>query len=211
MIRRLLQTCLVFCGLGLAGTLGLIGLGAAATEAHAQRSSIKIDETTNFYRITGKSAGEFAISMSKKGPYSRQHRRRAWATATRDMSYQLYHQKSKSRCTIKAVRVRMKITYEMPKLASTRGVSSRQRKNWNRMYGLLNKHERTHGLYYKQFAKKVYSSLRKMKPQRTCRALERAAAKIVAKLGKEDKERNVNFDRRDRRNYRRMERIYSGA
>ena len=206
-----MKACLLFCGLALVCTFSVVILGATATDAHAQRSSIKINETTKFYRITGKSAGEFAISMSKKGPYSRQHRRRAWATATRDMTYQLYHQKSKSRCTIKAVRVRMKITYEMPKLASTRGVSKRQRNNWNRMYNLLNKHERTHGLYYKQFAKKVYASLRKMKAQPNCRALERSAAQIVARLGKEDKERNVNFDRRDRRNYRRMERIYNGA
>lgn len=206
-----MKAFLLFCGLGLTCTFGIMVLAVASTDAQAQRSSIKINETTNFYRIKGKSAGEFAVSMSKKGPYSRQHRRRAWATATRDMTYQLYHQKSKSRCTIKAVRVRLKITYEMPKLASTRGVSKRQVRNWNRMYGLLNKHERTHGLYYKQFARKVYASLRKMKPQRNCRALERAAAKIVAKLGKEDKDRNVSFDRRDRRNYRRMERIYSGA
>ena len=162
-------------------------------------------------RISQHSAGEFAVSMSKKGPYSRQHRRRAWATATRDMTYQLYHQKTKSRCKIKAVKVRMKITYEMPKLASKRGVSKRQQRNWNRMFSLLNKHERTHGLYYKQFAKKVYASLRRIKPQRNCRALERRAAAIVAKLGKEDKTRNVNFDRRDGRNYRRMARIYNGA
>ena len=110
--------------------------------AEAQTSSLKISEKTKYYRISGKTAAEFAISMSKKGPYSRQHRRRAWATATRDMTYQLYHQKRKNRCKIKAVRVRMVITYEMPKLASTRGVSKRHRTRWTKMYALLNKHER---------------------------------------------------------------------
>lgn len=184
---------------------------ASTQSADAQRSSIKINETTKFYRITGKTAPEFALSMSKKGPYSRQHARRAWATATRDMTYQLYHQKTKSRCKIKGVKVRMKITYQMPKLASTRGVSKRHRRNWKRMYSLLNKHERTHGLFYKQFAKKVYASLRKLKSERSCSALERSAARLVSKLGKADKKRNVRFDRRDRRNYRSMERIYNGA
>ena len=190
---------------------GALVSGSLATSAQAQRSSISIKENTKFYRIRGKSAPEFALSMSKKGPYSRQHGRRAWATATRDMTYQLYHQKSKSRCSIKGVRVRMKITYQMPKLASTRGVSKRHRRNWQRMYALLNKHERTHGLYYKQFAKKVYAQLRRLKSERSCSALERSASKLVARLAKADKKRNVDFDRRDRRNYRTMERIYSGS
>ncbi|NKB53303.1 MAG: DUF922 domain-containing protein [Rhizobiaceae bacterium] len=79
------------------------------------------------------------------------------------------------------------------------------------MFGLLNKHERTHGLYYKQFAKKVYAALRKLKSAKTCSALEKRAASIVEKLAQADKKRNVKFDKRDRRNYRTMERLYSGA
>ncbi|MEP1206446.1 MAG: DUF922 domain-containing protein [Rhizobiaceae bacterium] len=184
---------------------------ASATPAAAQKSSIKISEKTKYYRISGKNAADFAVSMSKRGPYSRSHRRRAWATATRDMTYQLFHRKSRNRCKVKAVRLKLKVTYEMPKLASTRGVSKRHRSKWKKMYNLLNKHERTHGLYYKQFARKVYASLRKMKSAKSCSALEKKAAKIVDSLAAADKKRNVRFDRRDRRNYLSMERLYSGA
>ena len=74
-----------------------------------------------------------------------------------------------------------------------------------------NKHERTHGKFYKQFARKVYASLRRMRTAKTCSQLEKNAAKIVEKLAEEDKRRNVNFDKRDRRNYLVMERLYSGA
>lgn len=211
MIKKRLTTGLLLCGMALTGFLSAVILLASTSNAQAQRSSLKINESTKFYKIRGKTAAEFALSMSKKGPYSRQHGRRAWATATRDMTYQLFHQRSKSSCKIKGVRVRMKITYEMPKLSSTRGVSKRQRNNWKRMYGLLNKHERTHGKFYKQFARKVYASLRSLKPARSCSALERSASRVVDKLAKADKKRNVDFDRRDRRNYRTMERIYNGA
>jgi len=99
----------------------------------------------------------------------------------------------------------------MPKLSSTRRISKRQRSKWSKMYGLLNKHERTHGLYYKQFARKVYKTLRRMKSAKTCSRLEKNAAQIVEKLAKSDKKRNVDFDNRDRRNYLSMERLYSGA
>ncbi len=211
MNNRIMAVCCTACRL-IAGSIIVWSLGAAiATPALAQKSSISISEKTRYYRITGKSAPEFAASMARKGPYSRSHRRRAWATATRDMTYQLFHRKNKKSCKIKAVKVKLKVLYEMPKLASTRGVSRRQRSKWSKMFGLLNKHERTHGLYYKQFAKKVYATLRKLKSARTCSALEKRAASIVEKLAKADKKRNVKFDKRDRRNYRTMERLYSGA
>lgn len=195
----------------LTGMLFSLFLAVSSTPAKAQKSSLKISEKTKYYSINGKSAAEFAISMSKRGPYSRMHRRRAWATATRDMTYQLFHQKSKKRCKIKSVKLKLKVVYEMPKLTSTRRVSKKNRSKWKKMYGLLNKHERTHGLYYKQFARKVYKSLRQMKAARTCSDLEKNAARIVEKLAKADKKRNVDFDRRDRRNYLTMERLYSGA
>jgi predicted secreted Zn-dependent protease len=182
-----------------------------AWPAAAQSRSLKISENTRYYKISGKNAAEFALSMSRKGPYSRQHRRRAWATASRDMTYQLFHKKSKNSCRIKSAKVKLKITYQMPKLSSTKRVSKRQRRKWRTMYNLLNKHERTHGLYYRQFAKKVYASLLKLKSTKTCRSLERSAARLVAKLGEADKKRNQAFDLRDRRNYRSMERLYTGT
>ena len=186
-------------------------LATSATPAAAQKSSIKINEKTKFYRISGKNAADFAISMSKRGPYSRAHRARAWATATRDMTYQVFHQKNKSNCKIKAVKVKLDVSYVMPKLYSTRGVSRREQSKWKKMYSLLNNHERKHGQFYKQFARKVYSTLRRMRSAKTCSQLENNAAKIVKKLAEEDKQRNVNFDKRDRRNYLVMERLYSGA
>ena len=74
-----MTACLLLGGFGLTCVLGGLLLVAGSSDAQAQRSSIKINEKTKFYRITGKTAAEFAISMSKRGPYSRQHGRRAWA------------------------------------------------------------------------------------------------------------------------------------
>lgn len=210
-LRNSLQGVVEILGKNLFIAVVAILIFGFAGSAHAQKSSLKLSEQTKHYSIKGKTAPEFAASMSRRGPYSRQHGRRAWATATRDMTYQLFHRKSKGSCRVKAVKVKLKTTYVLPKLASKRGVSKRQRQKWNRMYGLLKKHERTHGTFYKQFGQKVYASLRKMKPARTCRQLDRNAAAIVARLGAEDKRRNVKFDQRDRRNYRSMERLYTGA
>ena len=187
----------------------LIGIFTGLGAVNAQ--SLKISEKTKFYNISGSNAREFAQSMSKKGPYSFQHRKRAWATAARDMTYQLIYQKNKKNCAVKNAKVTLKITYRMPKLGKPKRISKRQRKNWRRMYALLSKHERTHGLFYKQLAKKVRRNLRRMKPASSCRALLKRAKVIVDALSAADKARNDRFDNRDRRNYRRMARIYRSS
>ena len=190
---------------GITAALLIALIAATATPAQAQKSSIKINEKTKYYRIKGKSAAEFALSMRKKGHYSRQHRHRAWATASRDLTYQLHHQKSKNRFKIKGVKVRMKITYEMPKLSSTSGVSKRQRRViGSACMGCSTSMSVPMACTTNSLPRRVYASLRKLKSQRSCAALERSASKLVAKLGKADKKRNVDFDRRDRRNYRSM-------
>ncbi|MFD0917955.1 DUF922 domain-containing protein [Pseudahrensia aquimaris] len=171
-------------------------------------AEVRITEKTKNYIITGTNARDFARSMSKKGPYSRQHRKRAWATASRDLTFQITRKKSRSGCRVRSVKVSLAIKYVLPKLASTRGVSARERKKWKRMKSLLVKHERTHGRFYKELAKKTERSIKRMAPAKSCQQLERNALKLAKKLSAEDSARNDLFDARDSRNYRLMARIY---
>ncbi len=190
----------------------LFGLSVFVTltglQAHAE---VKVREKTSFYRITGKSTAEFAQSMSRRGPYSRQHRKRAWATASRDMSYQLTRTKTKNGCRVKAVKVRMKIIYRMPKPRSLSGVSQRERRKWTQLYKLLERHERTHGKFYRRFANETKRKLMRLRPARNCRQLDRKAAAVVKALSEADSLRNDRFDARDSKTYRRVERIYTSS
>ncbi|PCH46531.1 MAG: hypothetical protein COC23_03930 [Hyphomicrobiales bacterium] len=171
--------------------------------------NVTVRQKTKYYTISGTTAKEFAYSMSKNGPYSFQHRKRAWATASRDMSYSLLREKTKNGCRLKSVKVSLKITYTMPKLRSGRKVSKRELRKWKRMYALLDKHEKVHGSYYRQLANSARRSLLRIKKARTCRQLDTNARKIMKKLSRQDSVRNDAFDRKDKRNYRRMERIYA--
>lgn len=178
------------------------------TNANAAKG-LKIIERTKYYRISGKTASDFARSMSRRGPFSLQHRKRAWATASRDMTYQLVRKKGSKGCRMIDAKVDMKIVYTLPKLSSVRGVTKRHQKRWRLMSNLLVKHEKTHGRFYKEFARKVHRQLRRLPRARNCRQLDRNAARLVARLSEEDSERNNLFDARDQRNYSRMTRLYS--
>ena len=191
----------------------LVGLacGWMITAQNAHARDVTIKQVTKGYYISGRTAGEFARSMSSKGPYSFQHRRRAWATAARDLSYQLIRTKSRNRCKVKNAKVTLKITYTMPKLKASKGISARERRKWRKMYNLLNKHEKKHGRFYQQLANRVHKALKRLPSARTCQQLERNASKVVNSLSVADLKRNDAFDNRDRKNYRRMARIYRGS
>ncbi len=172
-------------------------------------ADVRVTERTKTYRISGGTAAELARSMSKRGPYSRSHQARAWATASRDMRFQIDRDVRNGRCRVTDADVRMKITYTLPRLSRISRLPKRERARWKRMAQLLEAHERVHGKFYRELAGKTYRALLRLKPARTCRALDRNALAEVKRLSAEDMRRNQRFDQRDRRNYRRMNRLFS--
>ena len=187
--------------------LGLPGLPNEGGEAQAASRDVQVRTATKYYSISGRTPAEFAASMSANGPYSAQHRRRVWATASRTMRYTLDRQRVNGTCRVRRARVVMRIDYNMPRLRAK--VSKRNRDRWNRMYQILNGHERVHGRYYKQLATQAQAALRRLRPTRSCAQLDRKAARLVQSLSAKNQKLNDRFDRTDRRNYRRMERLYA--
>lgn len=187
---------------------GTLGAALFATDVDARARDVQIKSATKYYSISGRSPVEFATSMSQRGPFSGQHRRRVWATAARTMRYQIERQRRGGRCHVTRARIWMRIDYTMPKLRKG-GVGATARKRWTQMYRILNTHERTHGRYYSQLAQQTHAALLKMRPSRSCRSLDVTASRLVERLSKRNQAINDRFDRTDRRNYRKMERIYS--
>ena len=179
----------------------------SAGVADAASRDVQVRQATKYYTIRGRTPAEFASSMSANGPFSGQHRRRVWATAARTMRYSLERQRRGGLCRVTRARVNMRIDYTMPRLRSK--VSSRSRTRWDQMYGILNRHEKVHGRYYKELAKQTQAALRRLRPARSCATLDRKAARIVKRLSVKNQRLNDRFDRTDRKNYRRMERLYA--
>lgn len=179
-----------------------------ALPASAAPRDVSVTSSTRYYSIAGRSPAEFASEMSRRGPYSSAHRRRVWATAARTMRYQIERKRQGGRCRVTRAKVWMKIDYTLPKLRK-RGVRASARRSWSQMYKILSSHEKVHGRYYTQLARTTHSSLRRLRPMRSCRSLDVAAAKLVKRLSVQNQAINDRFDRTDQKNYRRMERIYS--
>ncbi|MEL6947325.1 MAG: DUF922 domain-containing protein [Pseudomonadota bacterium] len=168
-------------------------------------------ERTIYYAIKGKTAADFARSMTSRGPRAFTPRRRVWATATRSLRYSLQTSSKAGSCRNLGAKVSMDITYRMPRLSRTKGVRASELRKWRRMYAILLRHEKVHGRYYKQLANQVYKALRAKRRARSCRELERWAKATVKRLSDANIRKNARFEIIDRPNYRRMQRIVQGG
>ena len=174
-------------------------------------AGVSVSERVKYYTISGKTAPDFARAMSRRGPFDASKGRRAWATAARKMSYRLTRSPSGNGCRVTDADVAMTITLTLPKLRSPGRSNRSEVRKWKSMIDLLERHERVHVRYYRELAANTQRALLRLRPEKTCRELERKALKLVRDLSDKDTKRNQSFDQRDGRNYRRMTRIYSGS
>jgi len=149
--------------------------------------------------------------MTKRGPYSRELRRRVWASATRSLSYRMKYQRKNGSCTSVGAQINMEIVYRMPKLTSRKGVSRSQLRKWQRMYAILLTHERVHGRYYKQLARQVHKALGRKRGAKNCSQLDKWAKDTVSRFSAANIKKNLRFETIDRPNFRKMRRIYRGS
>ena len=178
----------------------------AMTQVEAQ---VVITERLQPYTIRGNTIAKLASQMSRRGPYSSARGQRAWATASRNMKFDLETRRDGGQCTARNVRVSMAIVTRLPRLAGR--LPNSQMRRWTQMLTLLQQHENVHVGFYRQLARRVHRSLTKMPPQASCRTLQSHAKETVRVLSERDRARNARFEARDRRNYRRMVRLFNGS
>ena len=183
-----------------------LSLIIATSYVPALAADLSIKTRTKFYSFRAKKFRQVSRQMLRHGPNFGRNGRRVWAKAHREYDWKLTYTKSRGKCAVKHAKVRMKITYTLPRLENEKRVSRRFRSKWKRVFRTLHRHEQTHGRNYKRLAKRLTRELRKLRPQRNCFALRRAAKKLDDKLHKWDIRRNRRFESGERARFTRLQR-----
>jgi predicted secreted Zn-dependent protease len=180
---------------------------ATCPDRSALARDVSVATKTRFYGISGDSPRELAEQMNRKGPYSREYRRRVWATAARETTWKVSHRTHKGKCRVNKATIKMQIIYTLPQLRHEHRKKRSLQRVWSAMSAILKRHEEGHGRLYRQLASEMKTRLLRLKPQRNCRKLEQEASALVKSLFKQDKQRNERFERKEAPTYRRMARI----
>lgn len=170
----------------------VLGICAIAI-GHA--SNLKITERTSYYSVSGPTVQALVKAMTRRGPYSEDHGRRAVGLADYKYRTNIKTHKKDGLCRVKSVSISMQIYYFVPKLSRPKQLRARDHSKWRRIASMILRHEKQHGRFYKRLAKELQVTLARMKPQKSCSKFKSMERKIRAKLEKRDKSRNRNFDR----------------
>ncbi len=169
-------------------------------------ADLSIKTRTKYYGFQAKRFRNVARQMRRHGPSFRGYGRRVWAMAHRQYDWDIDYNRQRGKCSPKRVKVKMKITYTMPRLENETRVSAKFLSKWRRVYNILHRHELTHGRNYRLLARRLKAGLLKLAPRRNCFALKRAAKKLDEKLHKLDIKRNRRFETGERSRFTRLQR-----
>ena len=167
------------------------GLFCAFQMANAS-SAISIQ--TSFYAVSGNDSSSIHRSIQLNGPVGkngkRYHAVTKWNT---QWSYRWIE--TGSLCRLTRVDVDLDVEYLLPELTSINSKPERLKKNWEKYFQALFKHEQQHKNYGVQAANELEKELLSIKDQQTCTMLEAllasTARKVLDKYDRIEKE----FDR----------------
>lgn len=158
-------------------------------------SDVKITERTRYYSVSGPTVQALVKTMTKRGPFSEDHGKRAVGLADYTYRTRIKTSKKNGFCRVTKATVTMQIFYFVPKLSRPKQLRARDHSKWRRIAAMILRHERQHGRFYKRLAGELQRALLSMKPQKSCSKFKAMERKIRVKLEKRDKNRNRRFDR----------------
>ena len=178
----------------------------AVTTVGSANAGLRIKERTQYYSITGKTGKQLFRSIGRRGP------RRGHAIATTKTSVKIRNIRTKKRgrsCVVTRADVIVTLTYTLPRWRGSTRASRRVRKRWNAFAARVNRHEKKHGQISKNYAKKLYREIRRMKGRvsRNCRDFGKRAERRIVKLQSQAERQHALFDRREDRSSARVRRL----
>lgn len=172
--------------------LAVLLISMVISISHA--AGLKITEKKRTYRVSGSSVQAIVRSMTRRGPVSKDHGKRALGLADFRYKTNIKTAKKNGQCRVISVTIDFQMFYIVPKHSSSSRIRSRDRSKWRRIKSMIESHERQHMRYYRQFASELHQALSAMKPQVNCARFKTQERRIRKKLERSNKNRNRRYD-----------------
>lgn len=178
----------------------------AITSGDSANAGLRIKERTKYYSVTGKTGKQLFKSIERRGP----RRGHAIATTRTDIDVRNVRTRRRGRsCVVIRADVIVKLTYTLPRWRGSRRASKRVRRSWNAFAARVNRHERKHGQISKNYARKLYREIRRMKGRvsRGCNDFGKRTNVRIARLQRQAAREHARLDRREASSRSRVRRL----
>lgn len=172
-------------------------------------AKIIIKEKTSYYPIKGKTGRELAEAMLVGGKRNIDLRHAIAATATSYKVGDVDIQVVNGRCKVISANVIVDIEYIYPKWTQRKGASKELRAVWDQFFRELVRHEETHGKIAKEGAKQLEREILRVSGSVPlgCRDFGAFSTLRLDAIGRQLKNRQLAFDRRENLRVSRISRL----
>lgn len=167
--------------------LALVGASIVATA----RAEPVVNEKRTFYKVTGKTEEEIDASMDRRGPPGRFH-----AVTHHDVSWKFWWHDSSRGCKIFMVGTTVEIEFVLPRLQNKATLSPKLKRDWDRFYEALTRHENRHAENVVAGAREIERKIVAMGSRNTCAQLEVDANRIGKRVSAKSRSLNKAYDRK---------------
>lgn len=177
-------------------------LAAVVTACTSTASTV----TTQYYLVSGTTSEAIDRDLRRKGPM-RGHALAVAAIRFRPVTVQ--QEMTDEGCTFTEASFRVVANITLPRWKERATTRDRElRSAWDNLAAYARAHEDTHVKIAEHFAEELGKTITDLRPRKTCEALDKAAKRVVERLGREHDAAQLAFDAAEQR---RLERLLTQA
>lgn len=162
-------------------------------------AKVYITERIKYYNVTGKTGRQLFRSIDRRGP---KLSRNNHAIATAAYKHRFKNVKTAvkgSNCVVTSADLHVQIVYTYPRWRNRKRASAKLRKTWDQFMARVEKHEKSHGRIYREYARQLHKLMHGLKGRTSkgCKDFGKTSKRMLGFAERRHARRHNSLDRRD--------------
>lgn len=158
------------------------------------RAEPTVNKDVEYYDIKGRDIPFLMGEMDAKGPRDMNSGDKVWAHTKWRVRWSGDKDQTRTSCRHTNIQTTLHLTFVVPRWVDNDGVSEQVKKEWERFYAALQKHEYKHAMHGMDAANEIEQALLNMDTEASCRNLDEKTKKLVDDIIKKHARRDVVLD-----------------
>lgn len=172
----------------------LIGVAIITLSVIMPANSASVARTYSYFTIRGNTLQQIEKELSKKGPEVDATGKHHPGATTMEFTSRITFAEGKT-CRIKNADVVVKARIKLPRWRGNKGASPETAIIWETLASDIKRHEESHVIIAKNYARKIEQSLETLEPESDCDAMREKAQSVTNKVLAEHDAAQQKFDR----------------
>ncbi|RUM97967.1 DUF922 domain-containing protein [Pseudaminobacter arsenicus] len=160
-----------------------------------------LSKTYSYFSIGGNTLDEIEADLARRGPHVSASNKRHPGATQMEFTTRLSYKQTTNYCKIVQAHVTVKAKLILPRWRRSRKAEQDVRLIWDTLSADIKRHEESHVVIAKNYAREMEQALKAMDRQKSCRTAADKAKEVTAKILARHDRAQMEFDRVEGKNF----------